>query len=50
MKIIARILHLPSVVQSDFYEATGIFFCMEIKQKYDFIQKSGHKGALFAFA
>ncbi len=37
MKIIARILHLPSVVQSEFYEATRIHFVH--KEKNFFLQQ-----------
>ncbi len=39
MKSIVRVLHLPSVVQSEFYEATRIFFVLkENKNKYFFQQ------------
>ncbi len=39
MKNIARVVHLPSVVQSDFYEATRILFVRkENKNNYFFEQ------------
>ncbi len=33
MKSIARVVHLPSVVQSEFYEATRILFERKEKKK-----------------
>ncbi len=41
MKSIARILHLPSVVQSDCYAANKNTFCMEKNKNNDFIQHLG---------
>ncbi len=41
MKSIARILHLPSVVQSDCYAATRILFVWKKNKNNDFIQHLG---------
>ena len=39
MKVVVRILHLPSDVQSGLYEATGIVFGSEENKNNDFIQQ-----------
>ncbi len=39
MKDIVKIVHLPSVVQSEFYEATRILFVLKENKNYDFIQQ-----------
>ncbi len=39
MKDIVKIVHLPSVVQSECYEATRILFVRKEKKNYDFIQQ-----------
>ncbi len=38
MKSIARIVHLPSVVQSEFYEATILLFVCKENKNNDFFQ------------
>ncbi len=37
MKSIARVVHLPSVVQSEFYEATRTLFVCKENQNKDFV-------------
>ncbi len=39
MKGIVKIVHLPSVVQSEFYEATRILFVRKENKNNDFIQQ-----------
>ena len=39
MKVIIRILHLPSDMQSGLYEATGTLFVSEENKNNDFIQQ-----------
>ena len=39
MKVIVRILHLPSDMQSGLYEATGTLFVSEENKNNDFIQQ-----------
>jgi len=39
MKVIVRILHLPSDVQSGLYEVTGTLFVSEENKNNDFIQQ-----------
>ncbi len=39
MKDIVKIVHLPSVVQSEFYEATRILFVHKENKHNDFIQQ-----------
>ena len=39
MKVIVRILHLPSDVQSGLYEVTGTIFVSEENKNNDFIQQ-----------
>ena len=39
MKVVVRILHLPSDVQSGLHEATGTLFVSEENKNNDFIQK-----------
>ncbi len=39
MKNIVKIVHLPSVVQSELYEATRIFFLCKENSNNDFIQQ-----------
>ncbi len=39
MKDIVKIVHLPSVVQSEFYEVTRIVFVRKENKNNDFIQQ-----------
>ena len=51
MKVIVRILHLPSDVQSGLYETTGTLFVSEENKNNDYalLYHPRHKDALFSF-